>query len=75
MPRLAVLAAAAPAFARRLLAFRQGRADDPPHSSEAGAERIGIDSSFARTLDEYLQARRRLRLDRSGWRAGFHRLG
>jgi hypothetical protein len=39
---------------------------------ELAAEQLALDPDFARTLAEYLLARRRLRLGRAGWRASFH---
>jgi hypothetical protein len=60
-------------LARQFLAYREGRLDGRLHSLEDAAERFGIDPPFARTVDEYLGARRRLRLRRAGWRASLAR--
>jgi len=54
---------------RRFLAYRDGLADHRPHSLQETAYHFGIDLDLARVTDEYLQARRRLHVDRSGWRA------
>ena len=54
---------------RQFLAYREGLADGRPHSLQEAADRFGLDPTVARLTDEYLQARRRVHLDRAGWRA------
>lgn len=54
-------------------AFRRRRSGKELDSAEDAAERLGVDPSFARTIQEYLRARRRLRLDQFGWRAALRR--
>jgi hypothetical protein len=54
---------------RQFLAYRLGLLDGQPHTLEDTAARFGIAPAVARVTDEYLQARRRLHLDRAGWRA------
>jgi hypothetical protein len=54
---------------RRFLAYRHGLADQRPHSLQETADHFGIDLALARLTEEYLQARRRFYVDRSGWRA------
>ena len=55
---------------RQFLAYREGLTDGRPHSLEEAADYFGIDPAIARLTDEYVQARRRVQLDRAGWRAG-----
>jgi hypothetical protein len=54
---------------RRFVAYRDGLGDHRPHSLQETADHFGIDLALARLTDEYLQARRRLYVGRSGWRA------
>lgn len=54
---------------RRFLAYRAGTVDGRQHSLEEAADYFGIDPATARLTDQYILARRRLEVARSGWRA------
>ena len=59
--------------ARAFPAHRRAEVDGQAHSIDAAADRLAVDPRFTQVVDRYLGARRRLRLDRAGWRAAFRR--
>jgi hypothetical protein len=54
---------------RRFLAYRGGLVDGQRHSVDEAAQHFGIDPATARLTDEYVQARLRVHVERTGWRA------
>lgn len=71
----AALHTARQSLAGQFVAFQEGIVDDQSPAIADAADHFGVDPTFARTVEEYLQARRQLRLARFGWRAGFRRGG
>jgi hypothetical protein len=56
---------------RQLLERRPSDPRQPSQPRNHAAGQLGVDPVFARTIEEYLLARRRLAISRAGWRASF----
>ena len=54
---------------QQFLAYREGHADEQPHTLIETAEHFGLDLDTARLTEQYIQARLRLHVGRTGWRA------